>query len=201
MPKLDRLPANAPEALRRIERADLAVAERTSALKDHPVMKAVGEASEMADQPPLIALSAAALAAGLLLRRPRLALAGARMLGTHAMATGLKTALKRGIDRTRPYVLDEEGRYVVRKGRRRDTRYNSFPSGHTAGAVAVAQAIARTEPRAAGPARVWAAAIALIQVPRGAHYPSDVAAGAALGFAADGILRLAERGLRRLIGL
>lgn len=199
MTEVQKLPPRAPDVLRRLERADLALAKRMGKLHDHPVMKVAGEASEMADQPPLIALSLATLAGGVLLRRPTLAVAGARMLAAHAVATGIKAVVKRSVDRTRPFVLEDEGKYVVRKGHRRDTRYNSFPSGHTAGAVAVAQAIARTAPRAAWPARAWAAGIAAIQVPRGAHFPSDVAAGAAIGFAADGIVRLAERALRAVL--
>lgn len=198
MSNIDPLPRKAPDSLRRIERADLAVAERLGAAQDHPAVKLLGKVSEMADQPPLVALSLGTVAAGLLLRRPTLALAGARMLATHAVATGLKTAVKRTVDRTRPHVLTEEGKYVVRKGHKHGSRYNSFPSGHTAGAVAVAEAIARTEPRAAWPARGWAAAIAAIQVPRGAHYPSDIAAGAAIGFAADRTVRLVEKALRAL---
>jgi membrane-associated phospholipid phosphatase len=200
MPKVKPLPKRAPDALRRIERIDLAVAKRTGALRKRPAIKLVGKASEMADQPPLIALGIGTLAAGLLLRRPRVALAGLRMLAAHGLATGMKIGVKRTVDRTRPYVLTNEGKYVVRKGDKHGSRYNSFPSGHTAGAVAVAQAIARTHPPAAMPVRGWAAAIAAIQIPRGAHYPSDVAAGAAIGFAADGLVRLAERSLRRLIG-
>lgn len=200
MASISRLSPRAPDAIRAIERADLALAKRTGSLQDQPVVKALGQASEMADQPPLIALSAAVLAAGLVLRRRKLAVAGLRMLAAHAAATGLKTAIKHTIDRTRPYVLTDEGKYVVRKGDRHGARYNSFPSGHTAGAVAVAEAIARTHPPAAGPARAWATAIAAIQVPRGAHYPSDVAAGAAIGAAANGLVRIGERVIGRLIG-
>lgn len=199
MPKVKRLPKRTPDSLRGIEKADLAVAKRLGALQDRPAVKLLGKVSEMADQPPLIALGACAVAAGLLLRRPTLALAGLRMLAAHGTATGLKTGVKRTVDRTRPYVLTDEGKYVVRKGHRHGARYNSFPSGHTAGAVAVAQAVARTHPPVALPIRVWAAAIAAIQVPRGAHFPSDVAAGAMIGLAADGLVRLAENGLRRLV--
>lgn len=199
MAKLDVLPDAAPEALRQVEAVDIAVAREAADLQKRPLIKLLGQASEMADQPPLAAISIATLAAGLLLRRPRLAIAGARMLAAHGVATAIKGQVKRAVDRTRPYVLAEEQRYIVRKGQEKDTRYNSFPSGHTAGAVAVAQAIARTHPPAALPARLWAAAIAAIQIPRCAHYPSDVAAGALIGLAGDGIVRLAERGVRRLL--
>lgn len=199
MPKVKRLPKRAPDTMRRIEKADLAVAKRTREVRKRPAVKLLGKASEMADQPPLIALGVGAVAAGLLMRRPTVALAGLRMLATHAVATGLKKAVKRTVDRTRPYVLTNEGKYLVRKGDKHGARYNSFPSGHTAGAVAVAQAIARTHPPAARPARLWAAAIAAIQVPRGSHYPSDVAVGAAIGFAADGVVRLAEKAVPALL--
>lgn len=200
MPEIDALPEAIPEPLRAVEEADIAIAQSAAELQDRPLVKALGEASEMADQPPLIAISLATLAAGLLLRRPVIAIAGARMLAAHAVATGIKAQVKRTIDRTRPYVLAEEDRYVIRKAEQSDdTRFNSFPSGHTAGAVAVAQAIARTHAPAALPARLWAAAIAAIQIPRCAHYPSDVAAGVAVGLAGDGAVRLAERGVKALL--
>lgn len=200
MPEIDALPEAIPEPLRAVEEADIAIAQSAAELQDRPLVKLLGEASEMADQPPLIAISLATLAAGLLLRRPVIAIAGARMLAAHAVATGIKAQVKRTIDRTRPYVLAEEDRYVIRKAEQSDdTRFNSFPSGHTAGAVAVAQAIARTHAPAALPARLWAAAIAVIQIPRCAHYPSDVAAGVAVGLAGDGAVRLAERGVKSLL--
>ena len=198
MAEIDRLPSDAPETLRALEDVDIAVAQRAADVQQQPLVRWLGQASEMADQPPLVAISLATLAAGLLLRRPTVAIAGARMLATHAVATGIKAQVKRAVDRTRPYVLAEENRYVVRKGEENQSRFNSFPSGHTAGAVAVAQAIARTHTPAALPARLWAAAIALVQIPRCAHYPSDVAAGAAIGFGADGLVRLAERRLGAL---
>lgn len=196
MPKIDGLPPEAPDSLIAIEQADIAVAEKAGAMQDHPAIEALGEISEMADQPPLIALSVAAIAAGLVLRRPNLALAGLRMVAAHAVATAMKTAVKRRVDRTRPHVLAEEGEYVVRKGGRRESRFNSFPSGHTAGAVAVAEAVARTDPRFAWPVRAWALAIAAIQIPRCSHYPSDLAAGAAIGWSGDRAVRLVEAGLR-----
>ncbi len=196
MPEINSLPPEAPRPLLALEHADLAVAEKAGGIHDHPLVEALGGFSEMADQPPLIALSIGTLAAGLLLCRPRLAVAGARMIAAHGLATGMKTVLKRSIDRTRPRVLAEEREYIVRKGRRNEPRYNSFPSGHTAGAVAVAEAIARTHPAVAWTARGWAAMIAAIQIPRCTHYPSDIAAGAAIGWGADRLVRLAERGLR-----
>jgi hypothetical protein len=49
----------------------------------------------------------------------------------------------------------------------------------------VARALGRVYPEARVTAYVGAAAVALIQIPRGAHYPVDVAAGALLGISAE----------------
>ncbi|MET9496938.1 phosphatase PAP2 family protein [Streptomyces sp. NPDC006552] len=61
---------------------------------------------------------------------------------------------------------------------------SSFPSGHTAAAVAFTAAVAPTWPLAGALCAVPAAAVAVERVQSGAHYPSDVAAGAAVGLAA-----------------
>ena len=62
---------------------------------------------------------------------------------------------------------------------------NSFPSGHTAGAIAVAQAFARGYPEHGLAARGAAIAVSAIQVPRGTHYLGDVLVGALVGFAGE----------------
>lgn len=197
MPTIDSLPPEAPNSLIAIEQADLAIAEKAGELRKHPVVEALGAASEMADQPPLIALSVTTIVAGLVLRRPQVAAAGLRMISAHFLATAIKSGVKRSVDRTRPYVLAEEGEYAIEEGGSHDPRLNSFPSGHTAGAVAVAEAVARTFPRVAWPARAWAVVIAAIQIPRCAHYPSDIAVGATIGLAGDRLVRLAEGAVRR----
>jgi len=165
---------------------------------------ALGAASEIADQPPLVAVSLITLGTGLFLREPKVARTGARMLLAHAIATGTKTIVKKSIDRTRPHRALKDGKHRAKAAEgASDTDFNSFPSGHTAGAVSVAQAIAHEAPQFAGPARSWAMGIAAAQLPRGAHYPSDVLVGAAIGWAADGVagvaLRFAERALTSAI--
>jgi membrane-associated phospholipid phosphatase len=148
----------------------------------------LGAASEVADQPPLVALSLTTLAIGAVLRRRAVVRTGARMLIAHAIATGAKTVLKRSVDRARPARALEDGKPHAGRGKRSsDTDFNSFPSGHTAGAVAVAEAVANTTPQLALPGRISAAGVAAMQLPRGAHYLSDVAVGAALGWVADRI--------------
>ncbi|HEX5193827.1 MAG TPA: phosphatase PAP2 family protein [Solirubrobacteraceae bacterium] len=57
----------------------------------------------------------------------------------------------------------------------------SFPSGHTATAVAFATGVARVIPGAGVPAHVLAALVAYSRVHTGVHYPGDVLGGALLG--------------------
>jgi membrane-associated phospholipid phosphatase len=151
-------------------------------------MRALGAASEIGDQPPLMAISAAVLAYGIFAGDRRATGAGGRMLGALLLATGVKAGLKRLVSRTRPNVLLDEGRYEVRPLGPDEGPWHSFPSGHTAGSVAVARAAGRIYPEARLAANAAAAAIALIQVPRGAHYPIDVAAGALIGLGAEAVV-------------
>ena len=73
----------------------------------------------------------------------------------------------------------------MKPGRKRSKEETSFPSGHSAGAIAVARAFAREYPEYRAPALGAAGLIALAQIPRCAHYPSDVGAGLAVGVAAE----------------
>lgn len=61
------------------------------------------------------------------------------------------------------------------------SRYQSFPSGHTATGFALAVALTHMYPRAAWWFTTLALAIALQRVETGAHYVSDTCFGAALG--------------------
>ncbi|WP_106640788.1 phosphatase PAP2 family protein [Allosphingosinicella vermicomposti] len=181
----------------RIEKADVAVAKALVPHQDHPVMRTIAAIADIGDQPPLQALSWSVLAAGLVTRKPRLAKAGARMIVAHLFATVAKDMVKHRVDRTRPHVLEERD-YEMKKGKRKDRELTSFPSGHTAGAVAVAQAFARAYPEYRTPALGAAGVVALAQIPRCAHYPTDVGAGAAIGVAAewvvDRLLRIDDEG-------
>ncbi|MGW8062430.1 phosphatase PAP2 family protein [Streptomyces ziwulingensis] len=58
---------------------------------------------------------------------------------------------------------------------------SSFPSGHTAAACGFTGAVALVWPAAGVACALPAAAVAVERVHSGAHYPSDVAAGAVLG--------------------
>ncbi|MEU3518870.1 phosphatase PAP2 family protein [Streptomyces sp. NPDC006654] len=66
---------------------------------------------------------------------------------------------------------------------------SSFPSGHTAAAVAFTAAVTPAWPTAGAACAVPAVMVSLERVQSGAHYPSDVAAGAAIGLASAWLTR------------
>ncbi len=180
-----------------LEKADVAVAKAVAPYQHTPVVEAVGKASEIGDQPPLIALSSAVLGWGLWTHDKRLARTGLRMLASHLLATGLKNIVKNYVDRTRPFVLAEEGRYEMHRGTQHEKAMTSFPSGHTAGAIAVAAAVAREYPERSTAAYGVAGAVAFAQIPRCAHYPTDIGAGAVIGWLSEQAVAAAGRAVAR----
>lgn len=183
--------------LTEVEEADISVVEKLAPHRQDPVVRAAAKASELADQLPLMALSGAVLVAGLLARRPTLARAGRDMAASALAAAILKTVVKKSVSRTRPHLLLDDNLYEVEAGGPDEGPWHSFPSGHTAGAVAAARAFARNYPSAGVLAYAAAAGVAAAQIPRAAHYPSDVAAGMLLGLAADALSRRAVQAIAR----
>ncbi|MEU6890710.1 phosphatase PAP2 family protein [Streptomyces sp. NPDC046557] len=74
---------------------------------------------------------------------------------------------------------------------------SSFPSGHTAAAVAFTAAVTEKWPGAGALCLAATAAIAVERVHSGAHYPSDVAAGAVIGLASRALPRAVPAAWRR----
>jgi membrane-associated phospholipid phosphatase len=169
--------------------ADEAAAEAALPYQGSPAMKALGRFASLGDQPPLRTLCAAVIAAGVAGNNSRLARAGVRMLVAHTLATLAKDFVKERVDRTRPRSKGEKGKdHVPEPGRDSSKEETSFPSGHSAGAAAVAWAFARDYPEFKAPAYAAGSALALAQIPRCAHYPTDVGAGLAIGIAAEAIV-------------
>lgn len=169
--------------------ADIDIGHGVAAeLRHHPVVKVAGRLSEVADQPPMVAINLTTIAAGVIARDRRLTRTGVRMLAAHGLATLAKGVIKHNVDRARPKLFASREAHRPKPGDRDEGPHNSFPSGHTAGAVAVARAVAREYPAAAMPVQAAAAGIAVIQVPRGTHFPIDVVVGAAIGWAAEAIV-------------
>jgi len=87
-------------------------------------------------------------------------------------AYAISTSIKLAIGRRRPVVEDLPHLMVTPTGL-------SFPSSHSTSSFAAAQAFGRLLPRV--PLLGAAAAMAFSRLYLGVHYPSDIAAGAALG--------------------
>ncbi|WP_051851722.1 phosphatase PAP2 family protein [Streptomyces sp. NRRL F-5650] len=115
-------------------------------------------------------------------RPRRAALAG---VGAVAVASASANLLgKRLVHRARP---DREAARVSVDRYVPMPESASFPSGHTAAAVAFATAVGVVLPEAALPLGVLAGAVGYSRVHTGVHYPGDVAAGAVLGVAGGAV--------------
>ena len=160
-----------------------------------PLVEALGILSKVGDQPELRLISGALIVAGTLSGGDRLVRAGARMMVAHEGATMAKHALKTNIDRKRPRSATDKAEKRPRKGKHKTKELSSFPSGHSAGAIAAARAFSREYPEYEAVAVGLATLVALVQIPRCAHYPTDVAAGLAIGIAAEAATNAAWNGM------
>jgi membrane-associated phospholipid phosphatase len=107
---------------------------------------------------------------------------------TQLLAGGLTSLLKHTVQRPRPFAYGDDPR-VPPARRLSGMARRSFPSGHAAQAFAAAVFLGsvqgRLQPRGEG--WVWAGglgaagAVAWLRGEAGAHFPTDVAAGAAIG--------------------
>lgn len=175
---------NPSDPLQDLEQADVDAAQTAARHRHHPLVRTVGALSEIADQIPLATVCGVVIAGGLVADRSDLMRTGARMMAAHVLANVLKRRIKNRIRRSRPTEVVERDRYVFEPGESRNGNETSFPSGHTAGAVAVARIVAGDLPRLTLPAAGIAVLIGGVQIPRAKHYPLDVTAGAVLGLAA-----------------
>ncbi|SNX56022.1 undecaprenyl-diphosphatase [Streptomyces sp. TLI_55] len=105
----------------------------------------------------------------------------AAVLGVAAIGVASTTANllgKRLVRRRRPHRAEDSpfpGRHVPMP------KSASFPSGHTASAVAFAAAVGPVLPVATLPLGLLACAVGYSRIHTGVHYPGDVIAGAVLG--------------------
>lgn len=169
-------------------KADKAALDSVRPWRETPAVEALSWYSKLGDQPQMLGLSGALLALGLTRRDRRMARAGARMISAHLLATVAKNFVKGRVRSTRPRSADGRDGHRPSLGRNHGKEETSFPSGHSAGAIAVARAFAREYPQLRMPALAAAGSIALAQIPRCAHYPTDVGAGLAIGAGAEGLV-------------
>ncbi|MCP8890548.1 phosphatase PAP2 family protein [Sphingomonas faeni] len=176
------------QAAKSVEKADRAMTHKAAAHRDTPIVKATGFLAEIGDQPQLVATSLGTVVIGLVARRPDMIRGGVRMFAAHAAATFVKSAIKSSIDRTRPEKAIEDGKARFEPGDSDDHAQTSFPSGHTAGAVAVARAVSRDIDGAGAPAALVTGVVAAAQPLNGKHYLSDLVVGAAVGWIAEALV-------------
>jgi membrane-associated phospholipid phosphatase len=132
-------------------------------------MKAVGTAGEWGSVWAAIGLTAAALD-----RRRRGRWLAAAAVGP--LAVGANFVVKLAIRRPRPQLAGLPPLAGAPSSL-------SFPSAHATSSVAAATAMSRIEPGARAPLYAIAALVCATRPYLGMHYPSDVLAGAALGYA------------------
>ena len=117
--------------------------------------------------------------------------AAVRGLVAVAVASATANVLAKGVSRrVRPLA----GQVPEARRLRRPPITTSFPSGHAASAAAFATGVSLEMPALAVGVGGLATAVAASRVVTGAHYPSDVAAGAVLGI---GVGTLTVRWWRR----
>jgi membrane-associated phospholipid phosphatase len=179
---------------RKLTRAEAWLTKAAAPRPGSPQEKIAAVVGKLGDQPELRTLSALVVAAGLLAADGRLVRTGIRMLLAHELATLGKNLVKEQIDRTRPHSAKSRREQSVKPGKHTAKTKTSFPSGHSAGALAVARAVGREYPALQAPALAAAAVVGGLQVPRLAHYPTDVGAGMVVGAVAEAVANLAFLG-------
>ena len=165
-------------------------------VSDTPAVSVLGTLSDIGDQMQMRALCGSMIAAGLATSDRRLWKAGARMLVAHELATVFKDAIKRRIDRTRPRSAESHQDRKAKPGKDTSKEETSFPSGHSAGATAAAIAFAGEYPEHRAAALAAAGLVSAAQVPRCAHYLTDVGAGILIGAATGAATNLLFRSSR-----
>jgi membrane-associated phospholipid phosphatase len=131
---------------------------------------------------------------------------GAFAVYSFGKATGLKPVAELGGDLVRAQVLSQAVvqslKFTVRRERPDGSNRLSFPSGHTAGAVATAAVLQRRYGWKVGlPAYTASAYVAASRMSANKHHLTDVMVGAAIGLAAGRTVTVGTEKTRFSVGL
>jgi membrane-associated phospholipid phosphatase len=169
--------AATPESLlAEIERIDLAVYAAVASTPTPQLDGAMRRLSNAANYSRLSIAASAILALSGGRRGRRAAASG--LASVAVTATIVNVVIKPFGRRARP---DRAAEDVPVERQVRMPASRSFPSGHTAAAVAFASGVGRVLPVAGVPLHALATLVAYSRVHTGVHYPGDVLAGALLG--------------------
>ena len=132
-----------------------------------------------------IGIPAGLLAGGIISNNKEMRQNSLYIASSTALSFGLTFLIKHIVKRPRPFVQNINIVPVYRAGG------TSFPSGHTSSSFATATALSRAYPKwyVIAPAYLWAGSVSYSRMYLGVHYPTDVAAGAALGVGSAFILQ------------
>ncbi|MDH6629671.1 membrane-associated phospholipid phosphatase [Streptomyces sp. LBL] len=175
------------DLMRDLAALDQALYEAVTVTRTPALDSALRRLSAAADHSKISFVTAGLLA--LFPGRPR----RAAVLGLAAVGVASTTANllgKRLVRRPRPHRAEDSpfpGRHVPMPASA------SFPSGHTASAVAFAAAVGPAFPVATVPLGLLACAVGYSRIHTGVHYPGDVIAGALLGTGAAAAVLAAAR--------
>ncbi|GHS99254.1 hypothetical protein FACS189421_09360 [Bacteroidia bacterium] len=113
-----------------------------------------------------------------------------------ALSGALTWLLKGLVGRARPIIFDFWERTGFAFGTFGNDYYDSMPSGHATAAFAGLVVLGMLFPRAKPYTWMAATVVAISRIPLGAHWPSDILAGAFIGMlAADIILYITNKGI------
>jgi len=148
----------------------------------------------------LIPLALILFGLGWYLKKDRLRLAGRDSIYALLLSGALAQIIKAVVERPRPthaagYVLHalKNPSFFDLTG-----RFNSFPSGHTTTAFALAMVLAKRYPRLRLPLYATAILISLSRIALGSHYPSDIVGGAILGITVGWLLTMGGTKKKRI---
>ncbi|MGP1436010.1 MAG: phosphatase PAP2 family protein [Phocaeicola sp.] len=157
------------------QNADVNVAERINSWDVHGLSKTLSASALV-----IPAGLPTAMAVVALINEDKALLRDAVYIGTAVVeAVGISYSLKQLTNRRRPY--DAYPDKIASYGH--ISHRSSLPSDHTAAAFSLATAISIKYPKwyVIASSAVWASGVGLARINQGAHYPSDVLVGAAIG--------------------
>ena len=164
---------------------------RDSSLQSNRFLSDISKGAETLVQPGAIIIGAGLYTVGRIGGWRNVADLGWHGTESLIVASAATTVLKGMLGRARPYVTNDTNPHDFSFGRGfgKNGKYQSFPSGHTTAAFAVAAAVT-SESRRFWPGHEWVVApamyggatlVGLSRIYHDAHWASDVALGAAIG--------------------